>query len=88
LAEAGLVNKLVPAGQALTAARELGARVALGAPLAIAAAKRVITESTDWPSGEAFARQAKIIGPIFGSKDAREGATAFAEKRAPVWRGE
>ncbi len=88
LAEAGLVNRLVPAGEALAAAKELAGRVALGAPLALAASKRVIVESVDWPSSEAFARQTKIIGPIFGSKDATEGAVAFAEKRLPVWRGE
>ena len=88
LAEVGLVNKLVPAGQALAAAIELAKRVALGGPLALAASKRVIVESADWPSSEAFARQAELIGPVFVSKDAREGATAFAEKRSPVWRGE
>ncbi len=88
LAEAGLVNKLVPAGQALTAARELAGRIALGAPLALAASKRVIVESADWPSGEAFARQSEIISPVFVSKDAMEGAAAFAEKRPPAWRGE
>jgi enoyl-CoA hydratase len=88
LAEAGLVNKLVPAGQALPAARELAGRIALGAPLALAASKRVIVESADWPSGEAFARQSEIIGPVFVSKDAMEGAAAFAEKRPPAWRGE
>jgi enoyl-CoA hydratase len=88
LAEAGLVNRLVPAGQALAAARELAARVALGAPLALTASKRVVVESADWPAAEAFARQQDIIGPVFGSKDAMEGAIAFAEKRAPVWRGE
>ena len=88
LAEAGLVNKLVPAGQALAAAKELAAKVALGAPLALAASKRVIVESADWPSGQAFARQSEVIGPIFGSKDATEGAMAFAEKRQPAWRGE
>ncbi len=88
LAEAGLVNRLVPAGQALSAARELAAQVALGAPLALAASKRVAVESADWPAAEAFARQQEIIGPVFGSKDAMEGAIAFAEKRAPVWRGE
>jgi len=88
LAEVGLVNKLVPAGQALSAAKELAARVALGAPLALAASKRVIVESADWASGEAFARQSQIIGPIFRSKDAIEGAAAFAEKRQPGWRGE
>jgi enoyl-CoA hydratase len=88
LAAAGLVSTLVPAGQALTAALELAGQVALGAPLALAATKRVIVESADWPSGEAFARQGEIIGPVFGSKDAMEGAIAFAEKRVPVWRGE
>ncbi|MHB1433941.1 MAG: crotonase/enoyl-CoA hydratase family protein [Streptosporangiaceae bacterium] len=88
LADAGLVNRLVPAGQALPAARELAAQVALGAPLALTASKRVVVESADWPAAESFARQQEIIGPVFGSKDAMEGAIAFAEKRAPVWRGE
>jgi len=88
LASVGLVNRLVPAGEALTAAKELAAKIALGAPLALAAAKRVIVESADWPSGEAFARQGEIIGPIFRSKDAIEGPTAFAQKRQPAWRGE
>src|SRR6266536_147504 len=88
LREAGLVSRLVPAGQALTAARELAASVARGAPLALAASKRVIVESADWDSAEAFARQGEIIGPVFTSADAMEGAVAFAEKRAPAWRGE
>jgi enoyl-CoA hydratase len=88
LAQAGLVNRLVPQGQALSAAKELAAQVALGAPLALAASKRVIVESADWASDEAFARQGELIRPIFGSKDSLEGAAAFAEKRRPVWRGE
>ncbi len=87
LREAGLVNRLVPAGQALAAARELAARVARGAPLALAASKRVMAESADAGSAEAFARQSEIIGPVFSSADAMEGAAAFAEKRAPAWRG-
>jgi enoyl-CoA hydratase len=88
LASAGLIARLVPAGQALSAAKELAARVALGAPLALAASKRVIVESRDWSAAEAFARQTEVIRPIFGSKDSIEGATAFAEKRPPVWLGE
>jgi enoyl-CoA hydratase len=88
LHQAGLVSRLVGAGQALAGARELAAQVALGAPLALAASKRVIVESVDWQSGEAFARQGELLSPVFTSKDATEGATAFAEKRAPVWRGE
>jgi enoyl-CoA hydratase len=88
LQQVGLVNELVPAGQALDAAKKLAGRVALGGPLALAATKRVITESADWPSAEAFQRQGEIITPVFMSADAREGAMAFAEKRPPVWKGE
>jgi enoyl-CoA hydratase len=88
LHEAGLVNQLVPAGEALAGAKNLAARIGLGGPLALTATKRVIAESGDWDSAEAFRRQAEIITPVFTSADAREGALAFAEKRQPVWRGE
>jgi enoyl-CoA hydratase len=87
LYEAGLINRMVPAGEALGAARALAAEVAINAPLALAATKRIIVESADWPSDEAFARQNAILGPVFTSADAREGAAAFAEKRPPAWRG-
>ena len=88
LHQAGLISALVPAGQALEAARALAAKVAANAPLAVAATKRIIVESADWPRGEAFDRQNAISGPVFTSADAREGAAAFAQKRPPVWRGE
>ena len=88
LRAAGLVNAVTPAGEALASARELAARIAQNAPLALAATKRVVVESIDWDSDVEFKRQAEIITPVFGSKDAIEGAAAFAEKRAPVWRGE
>ena len=88
LHQAGLVNQLVPAGGALAAARDLAGRIALGGPLALTATKRVIVESADWDSAEAFQRQGKIITPVFTSADAREGALAFAEKRQPQWRAE
>ena len=85
---AGLVNRLVPPGEALAQARELAARIGRNAPLALAATKRIATESADWPQAEAFDRQGEIAGPVFTSADAIEGAAAFAEKRPPVWRGE
>jgi enoyl-CoA hydratase len=85
--ELGLVNRLAEPGGAVDAAFELAAQIAPNAPLALAASKRVLTEVVDWPESEFWERQGEIVGPVMTSEDAREGATAFAEKRAPVWRG-
>ncbi len=88
LHEAGLVNRLVPPGHAVPEARALAARIARNAPLAVAASKRIMVESADWPAQEMFTRQDEIARPVFLSEDAMEGAAAFAEKRSAVWRGE
>src|SRR6266516_1475806 len=88
LHQAGLINRLVADGEALAAARELATRIAANAPLALAATKRVIVESRGWPMAHAFSKQAEILAPVFGSKDAIEGAAAFTEKRTPHSRGE
>jgi enoyl-CoA hydratase len=83
----GLVNRVVPAGQALEHARALALAIAANGPLAVRASKQVMRESQDWPSNEAFQRQKAITDPVFASADAREGARAFAEKRPAVWQG-
>ncbi len=88
LQSAGLINRLVEPGTALGEARKLAAGIGRNAPLALAATKRIVVESADWPQAEAFDRQNEIAGPVFTSADAIEGAAAFAEKRAPVWRAE
>jgi len=85
--ELGLVNRLAEPGEALGVALELAETIAANGPLALAATKRILVESPDWPDSEFFERQAPIYDPVFKSEDAREGATAFAERRAPVWKG-
>jgi enoyl-CoA hydratase len=83
----GLVNRLAEPGKALEVALELAGAIVGNGPLALAATKRILVESVDWPDSEFFARQAEIAGPVAASEDAREGSVAFAEKRAPVWQG-
>ncbi|MBO0819643.1 MAG: crotonase/enoyl-CoA hydratase family protein [Nocardiopsaceae bacterium] len=83
--ELGLVNRLTEDGEALSGARELAATIAANGPLGVRASKRVIAESPAWPAGERWRRQREILDPVFTSQDAREGAQAFAEKRAPRW---
>ncbi len=85
--ELGLVNRVSAPGAALDVAFELAERIAANGPLALAGSKRILRESGDWSQSQAFERQRSIWEPIFASDDAQEGATAFAEKRTPVWRG-
>lgn len=85
--EAGLVNRLTDEGGALRGALDLARTIAANGPLAVAATKRIARSSADWTLDEGWARQTEITDPVFASQDAKEGARAFAEKRAPVWKG-
>jgi enoyl-CoA hydratase len=83
----GLIDRLAEPGGAVDAALELAASIAANGPLALVATKEVLRAARDWDQTEFWTEQREIVGPVFGSKDAREGATAFAEKRDPVWTG-
>lgn len=83
----GLVNRLADPGQALEAALTLARVIVENGPLAVQTAKRIVTESKDWRQADMFDLQRPRVAHIFTSADAKEGATAFAEKRKPVWQG-
>jgi len=83
----GLVNRLSEPGQALADAQALARTIVANGPLSVQTAKRIVSESGDWSREEMFDRQRPLVAHIFTSADAKEGATAFAEKRAPVWQG-
>jgi len=84
--ELGLINRITD-GEALVAAKELAASIVANGPLAVRVSKQVIKQSRGWAMDERYTRQTQLIAPVFVSEDAREGAAAFAEKRAPNWKG-
>jgi enoyl-CoA hydratase/carnithine racemase len=86
--ELGLVNRVVPPGQALDVAYELAREIARNAPLAVRMSKWIAENSVDWPVAELFDRMQPKAQVIRESRDAAEGARAFVEKRQPVWAGE
>ena len=87
----GLVNEILPADRLMPRARELAALLASGPPLVFAAIKEVVRESQTMSFEEALPRirhrRFRSVDMLYGSDDQKEGARAFAEKRAPVWKG-
>ena len=82
----GLVNQVVEAGQSLAAALALAERIASNGPMALAASKHIVLNGPGWSPDQAWEQVRTTIAPVFASEDAREGATAFVEKRGAVWR--
>jgi enoyl-CoA hydratase len=86
--ELGLINRVVPDGQALAAAREIAGRIAANGPLAVKAILATLRSTEMLSEEEAFAIEQQHGMKVMTSKDAIEGPRAFLEKRKPVFRGE
>ena len=85
--ELGLVNHVVPDGQALTKAREIADRIARNGPLAVKAILATLRDTEAMPEDEAFTIEMRHGGAVMASNDAAEGPRAFLEKRDPVFTG-
>ena len=84
----GLVNHVVPDGQALTKAREIANRIARNGPIAVKGILATLRETEAMPEADAFGIEMAHGGKVMMSKDAAEGPRAFLEKRDPVFTGE
>jgi enoyl-CoA hydratase len=82
-----LVNVVVPPERVLDEAVALAERIAANGPLAVQVAKQLVRAAAFGPADDVWREQEDLQATVFASEDAREGATAFIEKREPVWKG-
>jgi enoyl-CoA hydratase/carnithine racemase len=88
--ELGLINRVAPQGTSLELALELADSIAVNAPLSVTTSKRLVHQSANgdtWSGEDLWQRNQEAMDVVFSSADAFEGATAFGEKRQPVWTG-
>lgn len=85
---ANVVSELVPKGQALARAIELGHKIAQMPPLAVSAIREAIRLGADVPLETALSLERRLFERLFDSADQAEGMRAFLDKRVPQYRGE
>lgn len=87
LRDLGYVNSVVPRASLMSEAKALASRIAANAPLTVQACRELVYQSTEMGRSAALDAAHRLFDHVYLSEDALEGPRAFAQKRAPVWRG-
>jgi enoyl-CoA hydratase len=83
----GLVNRVVPPEQVVEEAIAIGRKIAEQSPISVDLAKRAVQKALDLPLAEGVEYERQLFYFLFGTEDAKEGITAFVEKRKPEYKG-
>jgi enoyl-CoA hydratase/carnithine racemase len=81
----GLVNRVVPRAQVLDEALALANRICENSPIAVRTSRQLVREAVDLDEAAGWKRNNELSAVVLAEPDAKEGATAFAERRAPEW---
>jgi enoyl-CoA hydratase len=82
----GLVNRVVPRDRVIDEACALAERIGENSPVAVRLSRQLVREAAELSEADGWRRTNELALEVFASGDAVEGATAFAEKRQPVWK--
>jgi enoyl-CoA hydratase len=82
----GLVNRVVAPALVVDEAIDIANRIGENSPIAVRNSRRLVREAAELSEEDGWRRTNELVMPVFESGDSVEGATAFAEKRPPVWR--
>jgi len=85
--EFGLVNRVVPQAAELSAAISLAEEISCLSPLSIRACLKAVIQGLDLPLEGGLKLETELFASLFDTSDAREGTSAFLEKRKPVFKG-
>ena len=83
----GLVSRVVPADRLAVTANEIAEKILECGPLAVRYIKQAALQGLDMTLEDGLKLESQLIGAVFRSEDAREGPTAFAQKRKPQYKG-
>ncbi len=84
----GMIERVVPKGEALPEAKKMAKRILKNSPIAVMNAKKAINEGIDTTFEEGLKIEARLFSVLFETQDLKEGANAFIEKRKPAFKGE
>jgi enoyl-CoA hydratase len=82
----GLVNRVVAQDRVVEEASAIAERIGQNSPIAVRQSRQLVREAAELPEADGWRRTNELVLDVFASGDAVEGATAFAEKRPPVWK--
>jgi enoyl-CoA hydratase/carnithine racemase len=83
--EFGLVNRVVPSEALIGTVNELAAAIAAKSPLAVKLGKKAVREQSGLSLADAYESASRVMVENLLTADAKEGISAFFEKREPVW---